>query len=238
MRFLALALLATLNIVTLSAAQHTETRQHYIVFGNSAKFTATRIDSTTDTVSKYTTLLKDEGTGRLYRLEGIRNYAAGTGEYRLTDVASREWVAVKYAIPTAGKDRRSAQAEIAKGAAEGKAIKVTMFTRTAAEELDENAWRIRATSAEHRNRIRGSLSAGMIAAATSIQSLASVPLLEDYCIELLAPLTARNCPRSADIKFAFIPPNCGFDAMFGETCTEKQQKNAVAAIKGNAAKYY
>lgn len=238
MRYRTFFLLAALNAASLSAGGRFETRQHFIVFGSGAKFTATRIESTSDTISRYTTLLKDESTNRLYRLEGTRNYAAGTGEYRLTDAASKEWVAVKYSIPTKGKDRRSAQAEIAQAAKGGKALQVTMSTRGASEELDEHAWRMAATSSAHRNRIKASLSPELIAVASRLQRLASVPLLQDYCIELLAPLTAEPCPRSADIKFAFIPPNCDFDAKFGAKCSEKQEAKAFAAAKDSRLTYY
>ena len=236
-RYLTL-LFATINAATLHARPPMEMRQHYIVFGATEKYVATYIEFANDTLTRNTTLLNDQNSGALYRLEMTTNYATGVTEYRLTDLASKEWVAARYTIPTAGKARASAQAEIARMAKEGKILKVTMYTAKASEELDEHAWRERSSETE-RSRIKGSLSPRMLAAVTSLQRVASIPLLEAYCSQLLAPLMAHNCLRSPDIKFAQLPPNCGFDAKFGEQCSEKQQAKALAVkdSRGNA-KYY
>jgi hypothetical protein len=238
LRYLATLLLATINVATLHARPPMEMRQHYIVFGATEKYVATHIEFANDTLTRNTTLLNDQNSGALYRLEMTTNYATGVTEYRLTDLASKEWVATRYTMPTAGKDRASAQAEIARMAKEGKIVKVTMYTAKASEELDERAWHERSSEAE-RSRITGSLSPRMLAAVASLQRVASIPLLEAYCSQLLAPLTAQNCLRSPDIKFAQLPPNCGFDAKFGEQCSEKQQAKALAVVKNSGnVKYY
>jgi len=84
------ALVVVLMTAAVAQAQ-TESRQRFVVINGDVKFNVTRIERIGEIHSATIVLVRDESDGKSYRLESNRNYSAQTAEYRLIDLASKEY---------------------------------------------------------------------------------------------------------------------------------------------------
>jgi hypothetical protein len=207
-------------------ADTTETRQRFMVVNGDVKFTVTRVDRTSETLSSTTVLVIDEKTRKAFRLESKRNYAAQTADYRFTDVVSKEYVAARYALPLKAKTRSETAVELQRAAGTTAAVDMTLSTGTAAETLDEMSWRSETRSRRAKEKVRGTLSTSFTAALEDLQTVLSVPPLSDFCYELVSHVQAGGCEPNPLVRLATLPPDCGFDAAQGEPCSKEQRKRA------------
>lgn len=216
----------------------TEQRQRFQVTLGSYAFTVTRIDTIGETVTTHTAIVRDDSNGKMYRLQSIRNFAAQTGEYRMADLSTNAWVSAKYDIPMDGRTLQAAAAESRRQAKAGKTLKLRLSTAGASQELDEMQWRMPNASAASRNLVKGTLSAEFLRTAERLHSIASVPQLEEFCMELLTPLLGQSCRPTGALRLATLPPDCSFDAKGGHPCSAVQVQNAAAVRAKGRGHYY
>ena len=230
--------LALLVAASTFARPATEQRQRFRVTLGSSAFTVTRIDSIGEALTTHTAIILDESSGKTYRLQSIRNFAAQTGEYRMTDLASNAWVSARFDIPMEGRTLETTANESRKQAKSGRTLKLRLATAGASQELDEMLWRMPNASASSRNLVKSTLSPDFIRTAERVHAIASVPQLEEFCMELLTPLLGEMCRPTGALRLATLPPDCAFDAKGGHPCSATQTQKAAAVLAKGRGLYY
>jgi len=218
-------------------AQASESRQHFLITNGSNRFTATRIDNVDTHRTISTVLMRDEKTGRLYRFESTRNYVAQTAEYRLSDVAGKEFVSARYNLPLKAASREATGAELRAMQKSTIRVPLTLSVPGQSHTLNEEEW-LGGTGGPIRAKLRGHLSAEFQDMLARISSVMSVPQLSDFCFELVGRVVGEVCRPVASVRLATMPPDCAFDASFGATCSEKQMERAKAVRKAGKGSRY
>lgn len=229
---------AVLMMIAAAARADTETRQHFMVMNGDAKFTVTRIDRISETASASVVLVRDETSGRLYKLGSARNYSAQTAEYRFTDVASKEYVGTRYKLPLKAKTRTETSEELRATARTTGVVNMTLSTANASETLDEMSWRTEAKARKAKEKVKGTLSPDLGSVLERFQTVLSVPPLSDFCHELISHVQAGGCEPNSSVRLATLPPDCAFDAANGEACSQEQSLRAHNIRKaGHGSRY-
>ena len=238
MKRLICSIAASLAIAGTTATAR-DTRQHFSVRNGSDQFTVTRIDTIDDNASRYAALIRDEATGKLYQAEAKRSYAAQTAEYRLTDLATKESVSVSYKLPLKAKNRADTETELRAKAKTTEPVPVTISAGGSSATFNEHEWRTNTAAAKDaRAKLKAKITPAFSGVLTRLQPVLAIPFLAEFCHELVSHFTAAQCGPVQTVRMVTLPPDCGFDAKFGERCSTTQAERAKAVRQAGHGNRY
>jgi hypothetical protein len=216
-----------------------EMRQHFAVVNGGDRFEVTRIERHDPNVVDTTVLVRDAVTQRIYRLESNRNYEAQTFDLRMTDVeAPKLFVAIHFKLPFTATSLKETKAEFQAPDLRSRAVGVRLSAPGGSIEKSEKEWHSAAAASAKTTLLR-ELPSAFQGAIDRLQNVAIVPELNEFCADFLGYFaTTPDCRLTSKVRLETLPPDCAFDAKYGQPCSTAQLQQAKAVRTRGHGRFY
>jgi hypothetical protein len=228
-----------LCLLATSLFADSEIRQHFGLISHGNRFAVTRIDRAGDPVSRYTVLIQDENTKKSYRLESTRNFQAQTFNLRLDEIGPPHvFIEAKFRLPLHATSRSETELELRSEEAKHRSVEVTLSTHGASIKKSEADWHsIDASNAK--SSLTATLPPDFVSVLNKLQGVAVVPQMAEFCVDFLAYFASNpDCRPKSGVQLVTLPPDCSFDQIHGEPCSDEQRGKVRAIMNNGKGRYY